>query len=295
MPGLLQGKFAFVLHDSQASRLIAVRDVLGAQPLYQSWSSLRFQFTFFASQTKMLPKFCDDIISVPAGLVYSSTGTPYTRFHVPKPVADASLRPCLEASVQRGMESHCSAVLLSEDIGSIMVAWLAGRKYRNARVEDLESCRNGPSVTTDNPGKLLSLSIESSKSGSGGKLQRIAEILDTELCCISFSREEVLLTLPVVIYYLESFDVRTIRASIPLFILISKAKKLGIDRLLIGDGLTMALDNAEPHSFTQWVENLRESHLLDTTRRVHAADASSSVHAPFLSSEVSNIRTSNFL
>ncbi|CCM02343.1 uncharacterized protein FIBRA_04437 [Fibroporia radiculosa] len=269
---LLDGMFSFVLLDESVSppRILAARDPIGITTLYQGWSSKRPGATFFASELKALVDECDDIISFPPGHVYDSRDKSTTRYYQPSwwdgdlegpnavaPTAPANLthlREALEEAVRKRLMSEVPyGVLLSGGLDSSLIAAIAARETekvaqaqaerRSRRLAELNSGPPSPIgigaseyATIASWPQLHSFSIGLENSPDLLAARKAAHYLGTVHHEYVFTVQEGLDAIPDVIYHLETFDVTTVRASTPMYLLSRKIKAMGVKMVLSGEG-----------------------------------------------------------
>ncbi|KAF9005574.1 asparagine synthase-domain-containing protein [Cyathus striatus] len=270
--GLLDGMFSFVLLDESVSpsRIIAARDPIGITTLYQGWSSERPGAVYFASELKAISDECDKIISFPPGHVYDSNDGSTTRYYTPswwrgdddgpsatiptKPADLTLLREKLEAAVRKRLMSEVPyGVLLSGGLDSSLIAAIASRETEKVsqaqyelRQRKLKEAASGPSTPT--PGlvteqatlaawpQLHSFSIGLENSPDLLAARKAAHYLGTVHHEYVFTVQEGLDAIPEVIYHLETYDVTTVRASTPMYLLSRKIKAMGVKMVLSGEG-----------------------------------------------------------
>ncbi|KAI0957371.1 asparagine synthetase [Taiwanofungus camphoratus] len=269
---LLDGMFSFVLLDESVtpSRVIAARDPIGITTLYQGWSSKHPGATYFASELKALIDECDSIISFPPGHIYDSRDKSTTRYYhpswwhgdlegpgavIPKTPADLTrLREALEDAVRKRLMSEVPyGVLLSGGLDSSLIAAIAAReteKVAQAQMEErkrkLQEAQSGPPspagngvseyVTIASWPQLHSFSIGLENSPDLLAARKAARYLGTVHHEYVFTVQEGLDAIPDVIYHLETFDVTTVRASTPMYLLSRKIKAMGVKMVLSGEG-----------------------------------------------------------
>ncbi|TFY82975.1 hypothetical protein EWM64_g1043 [Hericium alpestre] len=269
--GLLDGMFSFVLLDESVEppRIIAARDPIGITTLYQGWSSKRPGAVYFASELKCLVEECDKIISFPPGHVYDSKDDSTTRYYnppwlnedaddaaIPTKKADLKLlRESLEAAVRKRLMSEVPyGVLLSGGLDSSLIASIAAReteKVAHAQYEARE--RRQQEIQNESPTppgavivsedttiaswpQLHSFSIGLENSPDLLAARKAAHYLGTIHHEYVFTVQEGLDAIPEVIYHLETYDVTTVRASTPMYLLSRKIKAMGVKMVLSGEG-----------------------------------------------------------
>ncbi|KAI5809702.1 hypothetical protein DFH27DRAFT_628923 [Peziza echinospora] len=258
-PKLLDGMFSFVLYDAKKDRVIAARDPIGITTFYMGYSSSTPGAVYFASELKSLHPVCDKILSFPPGHVYDSLTGKTTRYFDPKwrdpsfiptaPVDYTAIRTTLEKAVRKRLMAEVPyGVLLSGGLDSSLIASIAARETQKLKKNAGET-DGGPiphtlvgiddddslSTITALP-ELHSFSIGLPGSPDTVAAKKVADFLGTVHHSLTFTLEEGLDALRDVIYHLESFDVTTIRASTPMYLLSRKIKALGVKMVLSGEG-----------------------------------------------------------
>ncbi|KAF9053558.1 glutamine-hydrolyzing asparagine synthase [Hymenopellis radicata] len=268
----LDGMFSFVLLDESVtpSRVIAARDPIGITTLYQGWNSKRPGAVYFASELKAIVDDCDKIISFPPGHVYDSRDQSTTRYFnpswwhgddegptatIPSNPADLTLiRETLEAAVRKRLMSEVPyGVLLSGGLDSSLIASIAARETEKVaqaqyevRKRKLQEQTSGPSTpsglevdqeaTLASWPQLHSFSIGLENSPDHLAARKAAHFLGTVHHEYVFTVQEGLDAIPEVIYHLETYDVTTVRASTPMYLLSRKIKAMGVKMVLSGEG-----------------------------------------------------------
>ncbi|TWU72197.1 asparagine synthetase [Metarhizium rileyi] len=265
-PNHLDGMFSFVLYDKKQDRTIAARDPIGITTLYQGWSWKEPGTVYFASELKCLHTVCDKIIAFPPGHIFDSETGKTTRYFKPTwwdptkvpstPVDLKVLRHALEKSVRKRLMAEVPyGVLLSGGLDSSLVAAIAQRETlrlkqeaiaANGGVEPAGDADMGEglvgidddenlSTVTYLP-QLNSFSIGLPGSPDNKAALEVAKFLGTKHHVMTFTVEDGLNALSDVIYHLETYDVTTIRASTPMYLLSRKIKAMGIKMVLSGEG-----------------------------------------------------------
>jgi len=270
--GMLDGMFSFVLLDESVTppRILAARDPIGITTLYQGWSSSMPGAVFFASELKSLVDDCDKIIAFPPGHVYDSADNSTTRYFKPTwwdgdlegpeatiPTASADLtkiREALEAAVRKRLMSEVPyGVLLSGGLDSSLIAAIASREAEKAAKAHYDARQSHLDEVSSDPGEeslaladeeatlsawpqLHSFSIGLENSPDLIAARKAAHFLGTTHHEYVFTVQEGLDALPEVIYHLETYDVTTVRASTPMYLLSRKIKAMGVKMVLSGEG-----------------------------------------------------------
>lgn len=233
----LNGIFAFALWDAATERLLLARDPMGVCPLY--WGHDGDGRLWVASEMKALARLCADVAAFPPGHVYDSQTGELRRFHargwrehastVGVTVAPAELRAAFEQAVHRQMMTDVPyGVLLSGGLDSSLVAACAA-KFARQRVEDDDRSEAWYP-------RLHSFAIGLPGSPDLAAAERAAAALGTVHHGFTYSFEEGVDALPEVIRHIESYDVTTVRASTPMYLLARRIKAMGVKMVLSGEG-----------------------------------------------------------
>ncbi|KAF8509274.1 glutamine-hydrolyzing asparagine synthase [Gautieria morchelliformis] len=256
--GMLDGMFSFVLLDERINppRIIAARDPVGITTLYQGWSSKTPGVVYFASELKALADDCDKIILFPPGHVYDSRTQKTERYYrpswwngdkedVPPPTMPVDLeliRKALEAAVRKRLMSEVPyGVLLSGGLDSSLIAAVAARETEKVAQVQYEArqkrlAQTQLSVTIGSWPQLHSFSIGLPHAPDLLAARKVAAYLGTVHHEYVFTVQEGLDAIPDVIYHLETYDVTTVRASTPMYLLSRKVKAMGVKMVLSGEG-----------------------------------------------------------
>lgn len=235
--GRLNGIFAFALWDRAAQRVLIARDPIGVVPLY--WGHDASGRLCVASEMKALADLCDDVAQFPPGHYYdSAVGQPVRYYQRPWRDHDATvgvqvtpreLREAFEAAVHRQLMCDVPyGVLLSGGLDSSLVAACAAR-FARRRIED----DDGTEAWWP---RLHSFAIGLEGSPDLAAAEIAAEALGTVHHGFTYTIEEGLDALPEVIRHVETYDVTTIRASTPMFLLARRIKAMGVKMVLSGEG-----------------------------------------------------------
>ncbi|MFT4247960.1 MAG: asparagine synthase B, partial [Pseudomonas sp.] len=233
----LNGIFAFALWDKAAGRAIIARDPIGVVPLY--WGHDKEGRLRVASELKSLADTCADVAQFPPGHWYDTATGELSKYYE-RPwrdydavegvqVAPQELREAFEAAVHRQLMTDVPyGVLLSGGLDSSLVAAVAAR-YARHRIED------GDRSEAWWP-RLHSFAIGLKGSPDLAAAKIAAEALGTVHHGFEYTFEEGLDALPEVIRHIETYDVTTIRASTPMFLLARRIKAMGVKMVLSGEG-----------------------------------------------------------
>ncbi|WP_430390093.1 asparagine synthase B [Dyella sp. 20L07] len=233
----LNGIFAFALWDSEKARYVIARDPIGVCPLY--WGHDSHGRLCVASEMKALVGVCADVAPFPPGHVYDSAdGELRGYYHKPwrdyahtkgTDVASDDLREAFEQAVHRQLMTDVPyGVLLSGGLDSSLVAACAARFARH-RVEDDDRAEAWWP-------RLHSFAIGLEGSPDLAAAQVAADALGTVHHGFIYTFWEGLDALPEVIRHIETYDVTTIRASTPMYLLARRIKAMGVKMVLSGEG-----------------------------------------------------------
>ncbi|CAI5967981.1 unnamed protein product [Closterium sp. NIES-65] len=228
----LDGIFAFVLLNTKDGSYIAARDPIGVCPLYIGWG--RDGSMWFASEMKALKDDCERFETFPPGHIYSSNDHTLRRWynpawydeHIPSaPYDPLALRAAFEkAVVKRLMTDVPFGVLLSGGLDSSLVAAVAQRHLASTEAGK----QWGPQLHS------YCIGLENAPDLRAAK--EVADYIGTNHHELHFTVQEGIDAISEVIYHTETYDVTTIRASTPMFLLSRKIKALGVKMVLSGEG-----------------------------------------------------------
>ncbi|MDR1170027.1 MAG: asparagine synthase B [Prevotellaceae bacterium] len=233
----ISGIFAFALYDEETDSYLIARDPVGVIPLYMGWDA---RGTFYiASELKALEGYCCKIESFPPGhYLYSKDGQltqwykrDWTEYdNVKDSTSDIpELREALDAAVKRQLMTDVPyGVLLSGGLDSSIVSAIA-KKYAANRIEsnDLQKAW-WP--------QLHSFAIGLEGSPDLIAAQKVADYIGTVHHEVHFTIQEGLDAVRDVIYHIETYDVTTVRASTPMYLLARVIRSMGIKMVLSGEG-----------------------------------------------------------
>ena len=233
----LNGIFAFALYDEERDEFLIARDPIGVIPLYIGHDA--DGTIYVASELKALEGFCDEYEPfLPGHYFYSKEGKMkqwYTRdwtdYEAVKdnPASVTDLHDVLEEAVHRQLMSDVPyGVLLSGGLDSSVISAIA-KKYAAKRIE------------TDGASDAWWPQLHSFAIGLKGapdliKAREVAEYIGTVHHEINYTIQEGLDALRDVIYFIETYDVTTVRASTPMYLLGRVIKSMGIKMVLSGEG-----------------------------------------------------------
>ncbi|CAD5167712.1 unnamed protein product [Musa acuminata subsp. malaccensis] len=231
---MLDGMFSFVLLDTRDKSFIAARDAIGITPLYVGWGL--DGSVWFASEMKALSDDCERFVSFLPGHIYSSKKGGLRRWYNPPWFSECTPSAPYDAlALREAFEKACAdslllmtdvpfGVLLSGGLDSSLVAAVALRHLAKAKV-----ARQWGS-------QLHSFCIGLKGSPDLKAAREVADYLGTFHHEFHFTVQEGIDALAEVIYHIETYDVTTIRASTPMFLMSRKIKSLGVKMVLSGEG-----------------------------------------------------------
>lgn len=234
---MLNGIFAFALYDKTDGSYFIARDHMGIIPLYMGRD--QFGTLYVASELKALQGYCTQIDKFPPGHYLSSKEGEIKPWYeaewkefesVKEEKSDIyELRTALEAAVHRQLMSDVPyGVLLSGGLDSSIVSAIA-KKYAAMRIEEQDKeAAWWP--------QLHSFAIGLKGAPDLAAAQKVADHIGTVHHEIHFTLQEGLDALSDVIYHLETYDVTTVRASTPMYLLSRVIKSMGIKMVLSGEG-----------------------------------------------------------
>ncbi|WP_370559265.1 asparagine synthase B [Edwardsiella tarda] len=233
----LRGMFAFILYDAERDAYLIGRDHLGIIPLYMGHDE--HGNLFVASEMKALVPICQTLREFPAGSALWSRDGEIRRYYQrdwfdyaaveQNPTDSAALRCALEESVKSHLMSDVPyGVLLSGGLDSSIISAIT-KKFAARRVEDDErSAAWWP--------QLHSFAVGLQGAPDLKAAQEVANHLGTVHHEIHFTVQEGMDAIRDVIYHIETYDVTTIRASTPMYLMARKIKAMGIKMVLSGEG-----------------------------------------------------------
>jgi asparagine synthase (glutamine-hydrolysing) len=233
----LNGIFAFALYDSSKDRYFIARDHMGIIPLYMGWDD--DNIFYVSSELKSLEGVCGKIELFPPGHYLLSDTSGLTKWYKPDWVSydnvknsDTSIKAIhdsLSAAVKRQLMSDVPyGVLLSGGLDSSITSALA-KKFASKRVESNdEQDAWYPQLHS------FSVGLKDAPDLKAAKI--VADHIGTIHHEINFTIQEGVDAIRDVIYHLETYDITTIRASTPMYLMARAIKSLGIKMVLSGEG-----------------------------------------------------------
>jgi asparagine synthase (glutamine-hydrolysing) len=233
----MNGIFGFALYDVEKDEYFIARDHMGIIPLYMGWD--QFGTFYVASELKALEGYCTKIELFPPGHYLSSKDgelvqwyrREWTDFEAVKAneTSIQEIRKALEAAVHRQLMSDVPyGVLLSGGLDSSITSAIA-KKFAQKRIE------SGDTVDAWYP-QLHSFAVGLEGSPDLAAARKVADHLGTIHHEIKFTIQEGLDAVRDVIYNIETYDVTTIRASTPMYLMARVIKSMGIKMVLSGEG-----------------------------------------------------------
>ena len=233
----LNGIFAFVLYDEARDEFLIARDPIGVIPLYIGYDS--DGKVLVASELKALEGQCERYEPFLPGHYYWSREPGMRRYYQRdwmdyQAVKDngasaADIRAGLTDAVRRQLMSDVPyGVLLSGGLDSSVISAIACQ-YSEMRIED-------ESRTKAYWPRLHSFAVGLKGAPDLAKARLVADHIGTVHHEINYTIEEGLDAIRDVIYYIETYDVTTVRASTPMYLLARVIKSMGIKMVLSGEG-----------------------------------------------------------
>ena len=233
----LSGIFAFALYDEARDEFLIARDPIGVIPLYIGYDA--DGKVYVASELKALEGQCERYEPFLPGCYYWSREPGIRRYYVRDWMNygnvkdnDASvedIQNALEDAVRRQLMSDVPyGVLLSGGLDSSVISAIA-QKYAPHRIEDdSQSPAYWP--------RLHSFAVGLKGAPDLEKARMVADYIGTVHHEINYTIQEGLDAIRDVIYYIETYDVTTVRASTPMYLLARVIKSMGIKMVLSGEG-----------------------------------------------------------
>lgn len=233
----LNGIFAFALYDEEKDEFLIARDPIGVIPLYIGYDA--DGKVYCASELKALEGYCDRYEPFLPGHYYYSKEGKMTRWYTRdwmsfdavknNPASVEELQNALEAAVRRQLMSDVPyGVLLSGGLDSSVISAIA-KKYASRRIET-----NGKQEAWWP--QLHSFAIGLKGAPDLAKAREVADFIGTIHHEINYTIQEGLDAVRDVIYFIETYDVTTVRASTPMYLLARVIKSMGIKMVLSGEG-----------------------------------------------------------
>ncbi|MBQ9203738.1 MAG: asparagine synthase B [Prevotella sp.] len=233
----LNGIFAFVLYDKERDEFLIARDPIGVIPLYIGYDA--DGTIYVASELKALEGQCERYEPFLPGHYYWSVSPgmkwyyrrDWMQYDAVKDHAASvpAIHDALEAAVKRQLMSDVPyGVLLSGGLDSSVISAIA-EKYSEMRIED-------DSRTKAYWPRLHSFAVGLKGAPDLAKARLVADHIGTVHHEINYTIQEGLDAIRDVIYFIETYDVTTVRASTPMYLLARVIKSMGIKMVLSGEG-----------------------------------------------------------
>jgi len=233
----MNGIFGFAIYDAAKDEYFIARDHMGIIPLYMGWD--KYGTFYVASELKALEGVCTKIELFPPGHYMSSTDGELVQWYKrdwqdydavkDNETSIEELRQALEDAVHKQLMSDVPyGVLLSGGLDSSVTSAIA-KKYSQHRIEsDDKEQAWWP--------QLHSFSVGLEGSPDLAAAQKVADHIGTVHHEIKFTIQEGLDAIKDVIYQLETYDITTVRASTPMYLMARVIKSMGIKMVLSGEG-----------------------------------------------------------
>ena len=233
----LNGIFAFVLYDEERNEFLIARDPIGVIPLYIGYDN--DGTVYVASELKALEGQCERYEPfLPGHYLWSRQGKSEKYYHrdwmqydavKDNPASVVAIHDALETAVKRQLMSDVPyGVLLSGGLDSSIISAIA-EKYAEMRIEN-------NSRTKAYWPRLHSFAVGLKGAPDLAKARLVADHIGTVHHEINYTIQEGLDAIRDVIYFIETYDVTTVRASTPMYLLARVIKSMGIKMVLSGEG-----------------------------------------------------------
>jgi len=233
----LSGIFAFTLYDEEKDEFLIARDPIGVIPLYIGYDS--DGTVYVASELKALEGQCEHYEPFLPGHYYWSKDPGMKRYYQRdwfdydavknNPASVEAIHDGLTNAVKRQLMSDVPyGVLLSGGLDSSVISALA-EKFSEHRIED-------DSKTKAYWPRLHSFAVGLKGAPDLAKAKLVADHIGTVHHEINYTIQEGLDAIRDVIYFIETYDVTTVRASTPMYLLARVIKSMGIKMVLSGEG-----------------------------------------------------------
>lgn len=233
----INGIFAFALYDVEQDEFLIARDPIGVIPLYIGYDDDGKMYA--ASELKALEGFCDRYEPFPPGHYYSSHEGKFVKYYSrdwmkydnvkENEASSEDIRQALLSSVRSQLMSDVPyGVLLSGGLDSSIISAIAER-FSQKRIEDNEATRAWWP-------RLHSFAVGLKGAPDLAKARVVADHIGTVHHEINYTIQEGMDSIRDVIYFIETYDVTTVRASVPMYLLARVIKSMGIKMVLSGEG-----------------------------------------------------------
>ena len=233
----ISGIFAFALYDEEKDAFLIARDPIGVIPLYIGYDS--DGTVYVASELKALEGQCERYEPFLPGHYYWSRKSCMQRYYhrdwmqydtvKDNPASASAIHDALTDAVRRQLMSDVPyGVLLSGGLDSSVISAIA-EKFSEHRIED-------NSQTRAYWPRLHSFAVGLKGAPDLAKAKLVADHIGTVHHEINYTIQEGLDAIRDVIYFIETYDVTTVRASTPMYLLARVIKSMGIKMVLSGEG-----------------------------------------------------------
>lgn len=233
----ISGIFAFALYDEENDSFLIARDQIGVIPLYIGYD--RDGKVYVASELKALEGQCERYEPFLPGHYYWSKDPGMKRWYKrdwfdydavkDNPASSEDIRQALRNAVKKQMMSDVPyGVLLSGGLDSSVISAIT-QSYSERRIED-------NSQTKAWWPRLHSFAVGLKGAPDLAKARMVADHIGTVHHEINYTIQEGLDAIRDVIYFIETYDVTTVRASTPMYLLARVIKSMGIKMVLSGEG-----------------------------------------------------------
>ncbi len=233
----ISGIFAFALYDEEKDDFLIARDPIGVIPLYIGYDT--DGKVYVASELKALEGFCETYEPFLPGHYYLGSEGKMVRWYKrdwmnydavkDNPASVEVVREGLMDAVKRQLMCDVPyGVLLSGGLDSSVISAIA-EKYSAMRIESGDTDRAWWP-------RLHSFAVGLQGAPDLAKAREVAEFIGTVHHEINYTIQEGLDAIRDVIYYIETYDVTTVRASTPMYLLARFIKSMGIKMVLSGEG-----------------------------------------------------------
>lgn len=229
----IKGMYAFLIYDKKTENVFIARDPIGIIPLYYGYDEEKR--LWLASEMKCLVNKCQTIeIFEPGSYMLGKVSSlSKTRYYIPQWTKRVPTTPVdlgmLSAKLIKEVKSHLPmevrvGAFLSGGLDSSLIAGIASKLLKSG--EHKSEC----------DAKLSTYSIGMKDSPDLGHARIVADYIGSDHHEIIFTAEEGIDCIREVVWHLDSYDVTTVRASIPMYMLSRKVRKDGIKVVLSGEG-----------------------------------------------------------
>ena len=233
----ISGIFAFALYDKERDEFLIARDPIGVIPLYIGYNS--DGNILVASELKALEGQCERYEPFLPGHYYWSKEPGMKRYYQrdwmqydaikDNDANGEEIRQALRQAVKRQLMSDVPyGVLLSGGLDSSIISAIAERYSENRIEDDGQTRAYWP--------RLHSFAVGLKGAPDLKKARLVAEHIGTVHHEINYTIQEGLDAIHDVIYFIETYDVTTVRASTPMYLLARVIKSMGIKMVLSGEG-----------------------------------------------------------